>query len=187
MAEYSQFDKYNNLVTHQDLQNKKLWCAEGEKIEEAFVRKYGGSLSVSLNPVKKVNPYAPDLIYRSSGQLADLKTQNTPFFKADKLYNIDPSFAVVFNRKDYVRYSEKYPEIDVFFWIEWHSVKFVMGSFTKEVEYIEGVWKIAFAQLAELCKDAPEHCYQQRTGDNRGNAKSSFVLDIRNGLFVKVV
>ncbi len=64
---------------------------------------------------------------------------------------------------------------------------FFMGSFSKEVEYIHGVWKISFKDLVGLCKKAPEHSYQQRVRDIKGNAKSSFVLDIRNEAFDKVI
>lgn len=183
---YSQYDKNDKLVSHIDLQAKKIWCKDGEKIEEAFVNKFGIELNLIINPEKIENPYAPDLIYRGS-QLADLKTQNTPFFKAKSLYGIDPSYAVVFNRKDAVRYYQKYKGIIIYFWIEWHSVKFVMGNFTNEVEYINGVWKINFNDLLELIKIAPLHEYQQRQNDKLGNAKSSFVLDIRNPSFTKVI
>ncbi len=182
---YKQYDKDGSIVTPTDLQNKKLWCKEGEKIEEAFATKYGNQLGVAINPEKSTNPYAPDLIKDSD--FADLKTQNTPFFKARKLYNIDPSYAVVFNRKDAVRYWKLYKNIIIYFWIEWHSVKFVMGNFEQEVKYINGVWSIKFIDLVSLLKVAPEHHYQQRISDKKGNAKSSFVLDIRNPSFNRLI
>jgi hypothetical protein len=182
---YTQYDKEGNIITPTDLQNKKLWCKDGEKIEEAFISKYGKQLSLSINPEKSINPYAPDLIYNSN--IADLKTQNTPFFKAKKLYNIDPSYAVVFNRKDAVRYWRLYKDIIIYFWVEWHSVKFVMGNFQQEIKYINGVWSIKFIDLVKLLKVSPEHHYQQRVTDKRGNAKSSFVLDIRNPAFNKLI
>lgn len=183
---YTQYDKDGNEINHKDLQAKSVWCKDGEKIEEVFVRKYGQTLDLIINPEKKNNPFAPDLMYESN-QLADLKTQNTPFFKAKKLYNIDSSYAVVFNRKDAERYYRLYRNIVIYFWVEWHSVKFVMGNFENNVEYINGVWRIPFIDLISLLKVAPEHSYQQRTNDKKGNAKSSFVLDIRNPLFTKVI
>lgn len=183
---YEQFDKEGNEISHQDLQAKKIWCRDGEKIEEAFVNKFGTDLDLKINPEKVENPFAPDLVYQQF-KLADLKTQNTPFFKAKSLYGIDPSYAVVFNRKDAIRYYRKYPEIVIYFWVEWHSVKFKMGNYSNAVEYIEGVWKIPFPSLLELLKDAPLHHYKQRENDKLGNAKSSFVLDIRNILFEKVI
>jgi len=182
---YTQYDKEGTIVTPSDLQNKKLWCKDGEKIEEAFVSKYGNQLGLIINPEKSTNPYAPDLIKYSN--IADLKTQNTPFFKAKKLYNIDPSYAVVFNRKDAERYWKLYRDIIIYFWVEWHSVKFVMGSFEQEVEYINGVWSIKFIDLVKLLKIAPEHHYQQRVNDKKGNAKSSFVLNIKNPAFKRLI
>lgn len=183
---YSLFDRFGNEVNHADLQAKKAWCKDGEKIEEAFVSKYGNQLQLIINPEKKVNPYAPDLLKKNEF-LADLKTQNTPFFKAKELYGIDSSYAVVFNRKDAIRYYRLYPDIIIYFWIEWHSISFQMGTYKKSVKFISGVWAIKFEELIDILKIAPLHEYQQRKDDRKGNAKSSYVLDIRNPLFVKVI
>tara|TARA_B110000238_G_C15956108_1_gene365351 strand:+ start:222 stop:776 length:555 start_codon:yes stop_codon:yes gene_type:complete len=182
---YTQYDKDGNIITPSDLQNKIQWCKDGEKIEEVFIDRYGKKLGLIINPEKVKNPYAPDLM--KGINYADLKTQNTPFFKAKKLYNIAPTYAVVFNRKDAERYWKLYKNITIYFWVEWHSVKFEMGTFINEVDYISGVWKIPFKDLVTLLKDAPEHEYQQRIADKKGNAKSSFILDIRNPAFRKVV
>ena len=181
---YTQYDKYGNVVTPTDLQNKTIWCKNGERIEEVFVSKYGGQLNLSINPEKSINKYAPDLI--CSTGIADLKTQNTPFFNSEKLYGIDPSYAVVFNRKDAERYWRLYRDIVIYFWVQWQSVKIEMGNIQKEVEYIEGVWSITFADLLVLLRVAPEHYYRQRVADKTGNAKSSFILDVRNPAFNKV-
>jgi hypothetical protein len=183
---YTQYDKDGNEITPQDLQNKTLWCKDGEKIEQAFVNKYGAELGLIINPEKTINPYAPDLL-KDNSQIADLKTQNTPFFKANDLYGIEPTYAVVFNRKDAERYWKHYKEIIIYFWVEWHSIKFVMGTTTKEVDFLDGVWSIKFVDLVELLKIAPEHLYQQRVDDTKGNAKGSFVLDIRNTAFTRVI
>ena len=63
---YSQFDKEGNEINHKDLQAKSVWCKDGEKIEEAFVNKYGTKLNLIINPEKHTNPYAPDLMYDNS-------------------------------------------------------------------------------------------------------------------------
>lgn len=183
---YQQYDRNGVEITPQDLQNKTLWCKDGEKIEEAFVKKYGSKLDVIINPAKATDPYAPDLL-ENNIRIADLKTQNTPFFKAQDLYGIDPTFAVVFNRKDAVRYWQHYRDIVIYFWVEWHSVRFVMGTTQKTVAFLDGVWRIEFKDLVELLKVAPSHSYQQRVDDTKGNAKDSFVLDIRNPSFIKVI
>ena len=103
------------------------------------------------------------------------------------MYGIDPSYAVVFNRKDRERYAELYPEIDIYFWVHWLSVKFEMVSFTQEVEHINGVWKISFQELNKLMDSAPLHEYIQRKDDTKGNARDSYVLDIRNDKFTRVI
>lgn len=186
MAAYQQYNRDGKEITPQDLQNKILWCKDGEKIEEAFVKLYGTQLDLIINPEKETNPYAPDLL-EGGKQIADLKTQNTPFFKAHDLYGIDPTYAVVFNRKDAVRYWRQYKDIVIYFWVEWHSVKFVMGQTIKEVEFLNGVWRIDFLELVEILKTAQSHTYQQRVNDVKGNAKDSFVLDVRNSKFVRVI
>lgn len=47
------------------------------------------------------------------GHLVDLKCQRKPFFQAAEQYGIDPQFAVKFNEKNYLRYRERYPSIDL--------------------------------------------------------------------------
>jgi hypothetical protein len=183
---YQQYNKDCVEITPKDLQNKTLWCKDGEKIEQVFVNKFGAKLGLIINPEKTINPYAPDLL-KDNTLLADLKTQNTPFFKAKDLYGIDPTYAVVFNRKDAERYLKHYKEIIIYFWVEWHSVKFVMGNTIKEVDFLDGVWSIKFVDLIGLLKVAPEHFYQQRVNDTKGNAKGSFVLDIRNTSFTRII
>lgn len=91
------------------------------------------------------------------------------------------------NRKDTVRYYKNYPNIIIYFWVEWHSVAYQKGDFYQEVEYINGVFKIPFRYLVEILKNAPLHKYLQRVDDKKGNAKSSFVLDIRDKHFERVI
>ncbi len=116
---YHLFDRNGNEVTHHNLQDKGPWCQTGITFEEAFVSKYGADLSLVINPQKQIDPYVPDLLDTSKGNLADLKTQNTPFFQARTRYNMNPQFAVTFNLKDHRRYNELYPDIDIYFWVEW--------------------------------------------------------------------
>jgi len=151
------------------------------------VNTFGSELKISINPEKIENPYAPDIIRNTDGNLGDLKTQNTPFFKAKTLFQIHPSYAVVFNIKDYNRYKEKYPNIVIYFWVNWMVRKFKMNNNEITVDKISGVWMINFIDVGKLVKTAPKHFYQQRRFDNKGNAKGSYVFDIRNELFKKVI
>lgn len=113
--------------------------------------------------------------------------QNTPFFQADIRYGIDPQFAVVFNLKDKVRYEKKYPEIDIYYWVEWLAIDFVSGSQKIKIKPMTGVWAIPFGKLNKILKNAPMHYYQQRKYDTKGNAKSSYVISLNNDDFKKVI
>lgn len=165
----------NDEVPH-DPEDKGWWLLHGEALERQFVALCQKHLKLNavINPAKATDPTAPDLIVEE--RLADLKTQNTPFFTAQR-HGIDPRFAVTFNRKDYERYRDLYPEIDIYFWIDWTQTEWN----GRTVEYLGGIFRLPFAQVAQMIEaGAPEHYYQRRQNDIAGNAKSSFVLDIRN-------
>jgi hypothetical protein len=187
MATYRLFDKAGKIISHHDLQDKAVWCRDGMRIEEVFVDMYGGTLNVDINPTKLFDPYSPDLIELSSGFLADLKTQNTPFFKSEELYGINPSHAVVFNHKDRVRYNEKYPDLFVYYWVEWVAVSFEMGGRRISVNPLYGVWRINMRVLDKILEESDLHQYQQRIFDRRGNAKSSYVIDIMDKRFDRLI
>jgi hypothetical protein len=38
--------------------------------------------------------------------------------------------------------------------------------------------------MRELVSHAPEHIYQKRIDDNKGNAKESYILDLRDMEFI---
>ena len=174
-----------NEIDQGDLQNKGLWCKIGATKEETFVEKFGRSLQLAINPEKETNPYAPDLIKLETGNLADLKTQNTPFFQARSRFGLDPQYTVVFNSKDFDRYQKLYPNIEIYFAVDWQAVKFI-GRTSISVEPMNGVWHIEFLKLSSLIEKAPFHSYKQRTNDRLGNAKGSYVLDISDPAFSKV-
>ncbi|MCL2683007.1 MAG: hypothetical protein FWE63_05950 [Bacteroidales bacterium] len=183
---YKLFDKNGSDRTHHDLQDKGPWCSHGVSKEETFVNRYGEQFSIAINPEKSTNIYAPDLLNTSNNIIGDLKTQNTPFFQAKGRYNINPQYAVTFNVKDYIRYSTSYPSIEMYFWVYWEIVKF-QGTNTIEVDPMEGIWFIPFQNLIEVIKTSPIHTYQQRMNDTKGNARDSYVLDLQNPLFTKIV
>jgi hypothetical protein len=130
-------------------------------------------LEISINPQKQLDKTAPDLVFE--GCLADLKTQNTPFFTSSR-YGIDPRFCVTFNRKDFERYASMYPEINIFFWVDWKQLSYKEFSTT----HLAGVFKVGFSKLREMVEaGAPEHAYLRRINDKAGNAKTSFLFDVR--------
>ena len=154
-----------------ELEDKQEWCSLGELQEHEFVRRYGLKLKVMLHPDKKSDPYGPDLIHHC-GWLAELKTRNTPFFMAGQKYGLDPQTAVTINRKDIERYADKYKDLLLYFAVSWDAEE----RFGVKVDELSGIWGIRFSNLFDLCLDAPLHAYQNRTNDNQGNAKDSYVV-----------
>ena len=185
--DYKLFNISDEPVNYEDLQNKSYWCKKGESIENKFVDLYGDRLKIKINPEKSTNPYTIDLLQYNRNILCDLKTQNTPFFKAHELYRTNPTYTIIFNHKDRERYYEKYRLIDLFFWIDWIAVKLIIGGIEYKVFPLSGVWKVSFKDLDDYCNERPLHNYSQRKDDQNGNAKGSYVLDIRNKIFEQLI
>lgn len=159
-----------------DTENKIAWCFYGRKKEDVFVDDICPYLGIKaiINPEKKTNVYAPDLIV--DGIVSDLKYQGLPFFTAGIKWGKDPQYAVSFNCKDYERYTQKYPDINIYFWINWERTQFSELS----VRPMWGVWEIPFPVLSYIIDRNPVvHAYERRTNDSQGNAKSSYILDVR--------
>jgi hypothetical protein len=172
---------------YEDLQDKGFWCQHGLNKEFAFVELYGNKYGFELNNEKETNPYAPDLFQTYNNNYADLKTQNTPFFKAQSLYNIDPQFAVTFNKKDYVRYCEKYPNIAIYFAVDWIATKFSSNNkIITQVQPMKGIWWTDLSRIQNLVQDYPLHSYLQRKNDRKGNAKDSYIFNLNDSRFTKL-
>lgn len=164
----------NRNDTKHDTEDKAWWCHHGLNLERSFVALCPARLGRTAveNPEKATNPYAPDLIVND--RMSDLKVQNTPFFSAGR-YGLDPRTTVTFNRKDYERYSSLYPNIDIYFWVDW--VKTSWND--KSVKHLAGIYVLPFSEVAKIIVEgAPEHFYIHRRGDESGNAKSSFLLPL---------
>lgn len=164
-------------------QDKRYWCeAYGITTEKHFVDTALEGLDVTgyINPAKEINKYTHDLYLQVQ---SDLKTVRTPFFKAMIHHNIDPQYAVTFNKKDALRYSDQYPNILVVFDVKWESdscVKVIGGQ-----EYrVEPMHLIAAGFLSDIARaieaDGNQVIeYMFREDDKRGNAKESYVFDVR--------
>ena len=184
MSSENSIGERNPDVPH-DTEDKSWWLLRGEEYEKSFVALCRSQLGLDarINPEKQHNPMAPDLVVE--GLLADLKTQKTPFFTADR-FGLDPRFAVTFNRKDYERYRRLYPSIMIYFWVDWVQTAWK----NRRIKYYGGFFRAPFAAIAKTIEaGAPEHAYRHREGDRLGNATSSFVLDVREfqALFVTEV
>ena len=168
-----------------DLQDKTSWCSLGERLEIKFLEKFGNDFGLVLNPEKISNPLAPDFIHKDSNRYVDLKTQNTPFFSSGK-YNLDPQYAVTFNLIDKQRYLSSYPGIIVLFHVEWLATKIVFSSGQEIfVKPMKGIWATTIEMLSKNCKSENLHFYTQRKNDNQGNARSSYILDLRANYMAK--
>lgn len=153
-------------------EDKLAYCRMGESLEYYFLERFVPRLCLDMvrNPRKVVDPYSPDLLW--DGQYADLKVQRTPFFTAQR-YGYDPAFTVTFNRKDLERYQRLYPEIRILFYVVWIESSFRGIS----VPRVHGLWWTDLLQLHTLAQH--EHQYQRRRNDQYGNARSSFLIDVR--------
>jgi hypothetical protein len=176
----------SEIVTH-DTEDKSHWCKQGIDQEKAFVETYGTSLGYAINPKKSDDDYVPDLVSLTTGNLADLKSQHRPFFKAYDKWGYNPTFTVVFNVKDRKRYELEYPDIDIIYFIDWEAVKASIYGKFYYVEPLTGVYKISFHDLLKILDNAPVHGYKNRKNINDGNAEESYVFQVFSPGFKKLV
>lgn len=149
--------------------------------EELFVRTRMKALGLQggMNPEKADNPFANDLTLTFQ---ADLKTVRTPLFKAGDLYGLDPQYAVTFNLKDGVRYRELYPNIVILFDVRWDVLTW--SDKTGNEYRVDPMHRTYCGFLADVrnairADGAQRINYQRRVEDKSGNAKVSFVFDVR--------
>lgn len=168
-----------------DTEDKAWWVEAGRRRENAFVEVADAiGLRLAINPEKDTNPYAIDLVM-ADGSFADLKCQTTPFFTAQKKFQIPPRFCVTFNEKDYRNYVENKPDADIYWWVHWEDLSKTFsgdwGSVTKTVKPLSGVWRFPFPVMAEMIRmqEAERHEYGRRVGDLHGNARESYGFDVR--------
>ncbi len=186
----------SELLLH-DTEDKNWWLQWGEGKEKAFktfcdkVRILPG---LSFNPEREGGKKrgAPEFVWQ--GHLLDVKVQNQPFFEAVQRFGIPPRYAVTLNWRDVRDVREKYADCLVVYWVNWVPVRYIktvpritMPPRVVEdisVEPLHGIWIIPPPKLFELENKAiiagNLHWYVRRYGDNKGNAKSSYVIDIRD-------
>lgn len=166
-----------------ELNDKLAWCEEyGDKVERSFCvdRLYELGITGYMNLEKKKDKYSHDMftVFPS-----DLKTVRTPFFKAWEKFEIDPQYAVTINMKDMLRYKELYPNIVVVFDVLWDDK--ICRKFIEGVEYGVKPMHKTYAGFIQDIRAAVMACgnkkveYQGRVNDTGGNAKSSFIFDVR--------
>ena len=170
----------NNIL---DTEDKLAWCEKfGTDTEFLFAvnQMHEAGLPTYVNPAKKNEKYTHDLftIFPS-----DLKSVKTPLFKAQELFGIDPQYAVTFNVKDGTRYSKLYPNIVVIFDIQWKDQCSMVLSGTKyEVQPMHHIYAgfLQDIRSAIVKSGKKKIAYSRRVNDTSGNAKESFVFDVRD-------
>jgi cold shock CspA family protein len=171
------FDKIDH-----DNEDKKHWCEIGAAEEAEFIEKIEPYIEEKLmiNPEKKDDATAIDLSFKNINRYADLKTQRTPFFKANEFYDFDPRYTVTFNRNDYQNYSINYNNPMIYFWVNWKELNKEIKNCIYEVEPLYGVWKVSLLDITQKIEngEAPLHKYINRRNDNE-NARDSYLLDLR--------
>jgi hypothetical protein len=162
-------------------EDKLAWCAYGEETEHVFSqqRLFDLGLAGHVNLEKKTNPYTHDLFVQFP---VDLKTVTTPLFMAREMYDLDPQYTVTINHKDVTRYKQLYPNILIMFDVNWKEL-------SKEINgnvYTVAPMATTVAGFVSDVRRAVQKCgnkkitYKNRIDDNSGNAKESWVFDIRH-------
>lgn len=163
-----------------DTENKQAWCSNAEADERAFAvnRLFDLGLAGGVNVGKRTNKYTHDLFVNFP---ADLKSVRTPLFKAKEHFGIDPQYAVTFNLKDQQRYSELYPNIVVIFDVNWSTTVKEIGGQVYRVEPMHETFAGFLRDIhnAVVAADWQQIIYSRRVDDTAGNAKSSWVFDVR--------
>lgn len=161
-----------------DTEDKDPWLEYGEKKEKDFVKEVAPEIGIDarINPEKQKDPAAVDLIV--GGTPTDLKTQETPFFTAERKYGIPPKYCVTFNVNDSERYRDRHPELDIIFWVRW--IKETRWN-DITVEKMEGVWRVSFSRVQDWIDTGKLDIHQYRRRlDDTVNSKKSYALDLRD-------
>jgi hypothetical protein len=145
-------------------EDKQAWCSYGAELEKQFASKmFTSSVGIVKNPAKTTDPYTHDLFALFP---SDLKSIRTPFRTAHR-YGFDPEYAITINEKDVRRYTNKYPNIVLLLDIDYPSYK--------------GVRIATIYRLNKFINSgkAKRHEYMFRVDDSSGNAKVSYIFDLR--------
>jgi hypothetical protein len=163
-----------------DTEDKTAWCNHGavKEVDFANSRLFDIGLAGHINLAKKNDPYTHDLFVQFP---VDLKSVTTPLFKAQDLYGLDPQYTVTFNHKDAVRYKEKYPNILVLFDINWETLEKDIGGHVYHVDPMHVTVAGFLSDISRAIKKSGMHKieYKNRVNDDAGNAKVSWVFDLR--------
>ena len=148
-------------------EDKLAWCQHGLDMEHRFIGERGSAfseVSIKMNPSKESDPYAYDMVIAVP---CDLKTTKTPWRLAHELYGIESDYAVSINRKDLVRYWKMYRNIILLLDVNHDGYR---GTHWTNLHQIKNLISEGLPKL---------HTYKNRINDKCGNAKESYIFDVR--------
>ena len=148
-----------------DFNDKYLWCQGGRKLEDKFVaeRRFN-DVQVRMNPAKEQDIFTYDM---RIDMPCDLKTLTTPWIYSERMFGIPPTYAVSINRKDLRRYYQLYPNIIIILDVQYPDYQ---GTHWTDMTSLERMVRSGKVHL---------HKYQTRVDDTQGNAKDSYIFDVR--------
>jgi len=158
-------------------EDRNEWYKKADNWEAEFVKKYGNSLSVIINPSKSVSKFAPDLFLLERSVSGDLKILREPFYKSEQIYRIPPQHCWTFNPSDLFEYSTKYSDnFCIYIWKMFQE----SSRFNIKVEREEAVYYVSLYDLKKLImSDGKIHHYIRRMNDTNGNSYGSYGIDLR--------
>lgn len=115
----------------------------------------------------------PTLVY--NGKMASLLIQSEPFFMSQKLYGIDPTYAISLDKELVMEYYRKYPDMSFFYRVNWESQARSFRGYTVDVSSQKEIFIIPMDTIKKLLnRGTPEHIRKNKTGE-----KISFIFDSR--------
>lgn len=189
---YRLFDANNREVVLHNTEDKNWWLQEGETREGEFLELCAAQnilKGIVPNPERTANrKHLPEYFYR--GALLDLKDHRIPFFEAERTRQIPPRYALTLDEQDVIDIETKYPTCRLVFYVNWMAVKYQKVRLDEKggetilreivIQPLHGIWGMTPARMRELTAENKNiHEYLRRKDDRRGNAKTSFGVDLR--------
>ena len=185
------FDAGGTELRLHDTEDKDWWLRLGQRLEDSFIalcREKKVLHSIRPNPERtSAKAYLPEFVWK--GAPLDVKVQRQPFFESWDRFGIRPRYAVTINLQDIVDIRDKYPTCRVAIWVDWLATRYVKTDPADEtvsditVEPLHGVWLVDPTGLERLGREGVErgrhHTYGRRLRDKKGNARGSYVVDVR--------
>jgi hypothetical protein len=188
---YRMFGVDGREVVLHNTEDKAWWLREGEAREREFLE-----LCVAQNILKGIIPnpertatrrHLPEYFYE--GALLDLKDHRIPFFEAERTRGIPPRYALTLDEQDVIDIETKYPTCRLVFYVNWMAVKYQKVAVDEtggervvkeiSIQPLHGIWGLTPARMKKLVADLRTHEYLRRKDDTRGNARTSYGIDLR--------